>query len=247
MNIIISPDKQKMEDRWEAYPRVFNRFLTSYSMIIVTIYLLIVAFSGKLMKKFSPLDLKGVLVFHNVVCCILSVVSCVILAIGLLDEHSLVKLDSTSKSLSLGIGIYWISKYYELLDTVFMLLRHKVRQISFLHVFHHATMPFLSDYAYHFAPWPPIAFGMSLNSFVHIVMYSYYAVTALATLHDFSWKRFITQLQILQFCLGIVIGVYGYMYEGYCVFSFLYPFTLAVLFLNYYYNAFYRSKRSKHE
>jgi elongation of very long chain fatty acids protein 4 len=103
-------------------------------------------------------------------------------------------------------------------------------------------MPFLSDYAYHFAPWPPIALGMGLNSVVHIVMYSYYAMTAFVTLHDFSWKRRITQLQFFQFAIGVVYGTYGYLYEGYCVFSFLYPLALIGFFGNYYYQAFFKTK-----
>lgn len=38
---------------------------------------------------------------------------------------------------------YYFSKLIELLDTVFFLLRKKTRQISFLHVYHHSTMPIL--------------------------------------------------------------------------------------------------------
>ena len=30
--------------------------------------------------------------------------------------------------------VYWMTKYIELLDTIFMMLRHKQRQVSFLHV-----------------------------------------------------------------------------------------------------------------
>ena len=82
---------------------------------------------------------------------------------------------------SYGLFVYWITKYYELLDTVFMLLRHKIRQMSFLHVFHHASMALLSDYSYNYAPYITIAFGLCMNSFVHVVMYGYYALTALST------------------------------------------------------------------
>ena len=35
---------------------------------------------------------------------------------------------------------YFFSKYIELLDTVFFMLRKKFNQISFLHVYHHSTM-----------------------------------------------------------------------------------------------------------
>ena len=46
----------------------------------------------------------------------------------------------------LAFRIYFYSKIIELLDTVFMILRHKRRQISFLHVFHHASMVLLCDF-----------------------------------------------------------------------------------------------------
>lgn len=37
--------------------------------------------------------------------------------------------------------LYFISKFIEMLDTVFFLYRGKVDQVTFLHVFHHASMP----------------------------------------------------------------------------------------------------------
>ena len=36
--------------------------------------------------------------------------------------------------------LYWVTKFVELSDTAFMLLRHRFRQISPLHVYHHAVM-----------------------------------------------------------------------------------------------------------
>ncbi len=35
---------------------------------------------------------------------------------------------------------YFISKAIEFLDTVWMILRKKFNQVTFLHVFHHSTM-----------------------------------------------------------------------------------------------------------
>ena len=39
--------------------------------------------------------------------------------------------------------IYYFSKLIELLDTFFFILRKKNNQVTFLHVYHHATMPFI--------------------------------------------------------------------------------------------------------
>lgn len=38
--------------------------------------------------------------------------------------------------------MYFIMKVFDLLDTVFFVLRKKQSQISFLHVYHHAGMAF---------------------------------------------------------------------------------------------------------
>ena len=45
----------------------------------------------------------------------------------------------------IAAAIWWfyISKLLELMDTVVFILRKKTSQISFLHVFHHASMFFL--------------------------------------------------------------------------------------------------------
>lgn len=39
-----------------------------------------------------------------------------------------------------ALWFYYISKAIELLDTVFMILRKRNNQITFLHVFHHSSM-----------------------------------------------------------------------------------------------------------
>ena len=62
--------------------------------------------------------------------------------------------------------IYWMTKWYELLDTVFMILRHKRKQISFLHVFHHMSVPIIADYGYTQATWPAFTLIGSMNSFM---------------------------------------------------------------------------------
>lgn len=239
-----------MESLLQVYSRVLWRFGTSYSTAVVLVYLTMVFLARRLRKMFNPLDLRRVLVAHNTVCVILSAVSLVVMVMGLWEEGTILKITESNSTLQLGLQLYWMSKYYELLDTVFMLLRHRLRQMSFLHVFHHASMAFLSDYAYNYASWPPMAFGLAINAGIHIIMYSYYGLTAIFPLESFSWKKCVTQLQILQFLLGICLCSYGYVYEGYCVYSVMYPIVLITLFSNYYYNAFVRvaaARRGKGE
>ncbi len=141
--------------------------------------------------------------------------------------------------------VYWFSKLYELLDTVFMILRHRGRQISFLHVFHHSSITMLADWAYFVLPIPAVAPVLALNSTIHVVMYGYYFLTALYPLHDFTWKRRITQMQLLQFMLALIHGTIGYLYHGFCIYSVLYGCAMVGLFLNFYYHAFILKKHSK--
>ena len=37
----------------------------------------------------------------------------------------------------------WMSRFLDMLDTVFFVLRKKNNQVTFLHVYHHTAVPFL--------------------------------------------------------------------------------------------------------
>ncbi len=43
-----------------------------------------------------------------------------------------------------GYFVYWMSKFVELMDTMYMILRHRTHQISFLHVWHHSSITLLA-------------------------------------------------------------------------------------------------------
>ena len=49
-----------------------------------------------------------------------------------------------------------------------------------------------------------------VNSFVHVVMYSYYLASALRLRPPIWWKKQITRLQITQFSVGVIGGTYYY-------------------------------------
>jgi len=102
---------------------------------------------------------------------------------------------------------YYISKYYELFDTVILVLKKK--RLMFLHIFHHAIVIPMSwlwleshtIYSHH---------PLILNTLVHIFMYHYYYRTSLG--YTVWYKRYITSMQITQFCLNfITASVYLWM------------------------------------
>jgi elongation of very long chain fatty acids protein 7 len=91
----------------------------------------------------------------------------------------------------------------ELLDTVFFVLRKKQSQVTFLHVYHHSCTMFFSWAYLKFLPGEQgVVIGL-LNSFVHVVMYTYYLIAALGPRFQkyLWWKKYMTWIQLTQFCV----------------------------------------------
>ncbi|CAL7952342.1 unnamed protein product [Xylocopa violacea] len=105
-----------------------------------------------------------------------------------------------------GVYIYFLAKLSELLDTVFFVLRKKQSQITFLHLYHHTVMPMISWGAAKYYPGGHGTFIGVINSFVHVIMYTYYLLAALLPQYQkyLWWKRYITTLQMAQFCLAFL-------------------------------------------
>ena len=100
--------------------------------------------------------------------------------------------------------IYYLSKYYELFDTVLQLLKGRAPPHFFLHVYHHSMVLFMAwswcEYC-QTLQWG----GLVFNTAVHVIMYYYYfrCVLKLPT----PWKRFVTQFQIIQFGVSLLCFV----------------------------------------
>lgn len=102
--------------------------------------------------------------------------------------------------------VYLVNKYIELSDTLFFVMRKKNSQISLLHVYHHAIMPIYAWIQVRFLPGGHEIFVGLMNSFVHMVMYSYYLLSAFGPQMQpyLWWKRYLTQLQLIQFTVAII-------------------------------------------
>lgn len=143
---------------------------------------------------------------------------------------------------------YYISKIFEFFDTVWMVLRKKNNQISFLHVFHHASMLLIEWIVFPSIPGGQSWFGAGLNSVVHIFMYFYYALSAVPSLRNaLWWKKYLTYFQLVQFILttthtlqGIISGcnfpIWGqYLQASFCVMMF-------ILFSNFFRQEYVKKK-----
>jgi len=73
--------------------------------------------------------------------------------------------------------LFYVSKALDFADTVFMVLRGKWAQFSFLHTYHHASVFvvhwWVASSAYTGDVWAPVF----ANALVHTIMYWYYLCT----------------------------------------------------------------------
>ncbi|KAI1854922.1 hypothetical protein JX265_002561 [Neoarthrinium moseri] len=95
--------------------------------------------------------------------------------------------------------IFYLSKFYEVLDTFIILAKGKLS--STLQTYHHAgaMMCMWAGIRYMSAPIWMFAF---VNSFIHAMMYTYYTVTAFNIRVPTAIKRSLTTMQITQFLVG---------------------------------------------
>ena len=91
-------------------------------------------------------------------------------------------------------------------DTLFIVLRGRHKQLSFLQVFHHATIGPVWGFVLGCGQGSgPSIFGALINSFTHVLMYVHYAWTSTGRTNPF--KLFLTLWQITQFALCIAQAV----------------------------------------
>lgn len=101
---------------------------------------------------------------------------------------------------------YYLSKLSEFLDTIFFRLRKKDNQVTILHLYHHSLTPLETWICCKFIAGGHGTFSNLINNAVHVLMYAYYAVSALGPAYHryLWWKRYLTTIQLLQFTLVFV-------------------------------------------
>jgi hypothetical protein len=115
------------------------------------------------------------------------------------------------------VHLHYLLKYYDMCDTLLILLGQKREQLSALHVLHHALiLPCWGCVVWLGIGSSSGAFGALLNSVVHAVMYAYYwksstegedVATQATRKKTPSKKRWITALQLTQFGISLAHGV----------------------------------------
>ncbi|XP_017036343.1 very long chain fatty acid elongase F [Drosophila kikkawai] len=228
-------------------------------LIIITGYLLVIFKGGrKFMKHREAYKLNGVLKCYNMIQILYNIAMLLpgfyFLFVFRPYNFKCMKVlpqDHPLKNWERTIAYaYYINKIVDLLDTFFIVLRKKYRQITYLHVFHHVLMPSAGYLIIRFHGYGGHLFLLCfLNVIVHVVMYCYYysAIAGSAV----PWKRYLTLLQMLQFILMFAHCAYTAA-QPECQTSqgmtFLYSCSSAIMlimFTNFYVQCYMRNSKQK--
>ncbi|XP_053395945.1 elongation of very long chain fatty acids protein 4-like [Mercenaria mercenaria] len=228
-------------------------------LTIFLMYLITIKQGPKLMEAQKAMDLKKCIVVYNLGLVALSAYMFYeFLVSSVLAGYSYIcqPVDYSTNPLALRMANvcwwYFFSKIIELLDTVFLILRKK--PISFLHAYHHSTMLLNWWLGVKYIAGGQSWFLAMLNTFVHVIMYSYYGLSALGPQVQkyLWWKKYLTILQLTQF-FGVVIHTGVNMLQGDCEFPqgfnyavFLYAISLIILFGNFF-SKTYNGKQGKRQ
>ncbi|CAH1786505.1 unnamed protein product [Owenia fusiformis] len=236
-----------------ADKRVENWFLMqSYTptLVLTALYLFSIWAGKRIMANREPFNFKYILFLYNMglvglnAHIVYELLTCSIrLNYNYLCQP--VNYDPTNElELRIAKALWWyyFSKCIEFMDTIFFVLRKKNNQISFLHVYHHATMFPIWWCGVKWVAGGQAFFGSMINSFIHVLMYGYYGVSALGKEYQkyLWWKRYLTVLQLIQFFIGMVYSLQHMVFDcraapkwfGHV--GLVYGSTLIALFMNFY-------------
>ncbi|KAL4640895.1 elongation of very long chain fatty acids protein 5 isoform X1 [Arapaima gigas] len=216
------------------------------TLLLTLLYLLIVWMGPKYMRNKQAFSCRGVMVVYNLSLTLLSLYMFYELVTGVVQgKYNFFCQDTRSGGASDDrimnvLWWYYFSKLIEFMDTFFFILRKNNHQITFLHVYHHATMLNIWWFVMNWVPCGHSYFGACLNSFIHVLMYSYYGLSAIPAMRPYLWwKKYITQGQLIQFILTVVQTTCAVVWPcgfpvGWLYFQICYMITLIILFLNFY-------------
>ncbi|KAL5285294.1 hypothetical protein ACFFRR_007185 [Megaselia abdita] len=263
MSVIVQIVNDKINDWSNGVDATVDSWFLMSSPVpilsIVTVWMLFVLKVGpSMMANKKPFNLKEVLVGYNAFQVLFSAFICYTAIKESNIYHHLTSDECSSQRdrdgelrLYTGAWFYFFSKVIDLLDTIFFVLRKKQNQITFLHVYHHTITAFFSWGYLKFAPGEQGVVVGLLNSFVHIVMYFYYMVSAMGPEYQkyIWWKKYMTKIQLIQFVLilSYMISISAKnceMSNGLTYFFVINTVIFLYLFLDFYRKTYNKSKKA---
>ncbi|KAJ4717053.1 elongation of fatty acids protein 3-like [Melia azedarach] len=147
--------------------------------------------------------------------------------------------------------IFYLSKILEFVDTLLIILTNSIQRLTFLHVYHHATVVVM---CYLWLQTSQSLFPIALvtNASVHVIMYYYYLLCAMGIRP--KWKRLVTDCQIVQFVFSFVVSGLMLHYHftttgcsgisGWC-FNAVFNASLLALFVDFHGKSYAKAKKVK--
>uniref|UniRef100_A0A336LMV5 Elongation of very long chain fatty acids protein n=1 Tax=Culicoides sonorensis TaxID=179676 RepID=A0A336LMV5_CULSO len=155
-------------------------------------------------------------------------------------------------SVKRGYWHYFLNKVFDLLDTIFFVLRKKQSHVTFLHVYHHASMVLIMYVIGKYFPGMELAFAGVVNACIHVCMYIYYTIASFGDIFQghLKFKKYLTVLQICQFLAILINGIVAhYISCGYNLMNvkliMFESIVNLVLFINFYRKAYGRDRLGK--
>ncbi|KAE8412453.1 GNS1/SUR4 family-domain-containing protein [Aspergillus pseudocaelatus] len=172
----------------------------------VAVYYTMIFAGRELMQNRLPFKLRSLFLIHNFY---LTAISAILLALYIEELvptvfrkgifYAICHRDGGwTNRLVVLYYLTYLTKYLELLDTIFLFLKKK--PLTFLHCYHHgatAVLCYTQLIGHTAVSWVPI----TLNLLVHVVMYWYYFQSARGI--RIWWKEWVTRLQIIQFVIDL--------------------------------------------
>lgn len=178
---------------------------TTAALTWIALYYIVIFGGRELMRGRAPFKLQTAFIIHNWYLTVISGSLLVLFAQQLVPQlwrkglyENICGRSGWTDKLVVLYYLNYLTKYLELLDTVFLVLKKK--PLTFLHTYHHgatALLCYTQLVGETSVSWVPI----TLNLTVHVVMYWYYYQSARSI--RVWWKQYITILQITQFVLDL--------------------------------------------
>ncbi|XP_070153803.1 very long chain fatty acid elongase 7 [Polyergus mexicanus] len=242
-----------------ADPRTQDYFMISTPwpcIALLGFYIYLIYYIGpRFMTRRQPFQLNRILQIYNLSQIILNAyIFYKALTLAWLREYSYIcepiDYSYSPKAIEITrvVWYYFMVKILDLLETIFFVLRKKQNQVTFLHVYHHVGITMGTWGASKYVAGGHVTFLGLLNTFVHVIMYTHYLLSSMK-IDTSSWKKYITQLQMVQFFLIILHDGQLFWVKG-CSFP-LWPayvmipqnIFMIILFGDFYYKT-YIKKRS---
>ncbi|WBW73378.1 fatty acid elongase Elo1 [Schizosaccharomyces osmophilus] len=206
---------------------IFGKSTSSFSFVVgkthfssfptvaflITGYYVSIFAGSRLMKNRSPIRLKKTFQYYNLVFSVTSSILALLIfeqVAPMIYQHgfffSICNEKAWSQPLLFLYYCAYISKFLELADTFFLVLRKK--PLQFLHYYHHGATALLV-YSQIVGRTSISWLIIEINLLVHVVMYYYYYLVARGI--RVPWKKWVTRFQIIQFFtdLGFIYFVFG--------------------------------------